>query len=157
MQDKKQLTAFLGIALLAFFLGVFAGFFARDRFSGGETSPAAPVSPTSSLGERGEEPSSKVVKHVTKSASGEVVKVADDELQISEGGDTLGILVAFDAKVTRITIPKSAALPENASSMVPRREEIKLSGIKVGDKVEALLQSQPDGSFEATEVTVFVE
>jgi len=96
----------------------------------------------------------KVIKHIAENAAGKVKSLSGKTLVLEEAGDTLEVEVAPNARIFRVTLPSPNAAPEAA---VPQREEWSLEKIKVGDQVEALLASQPDGSFLASEVTVFVE
>ncbi len=98
----------------------------------------------------------KVVKHISQSVSGTVKSISGQTMVLEEDGDTLSIKVAADATIVKVTLPSPTAPPEETEE-APTREEISLAQIKVGDKVDALLASQPDGSFLANDVTVLVE
>ena len=98
----------------------------------------------------------KVVKHISKSVSGAVKSVSGQTIVLEEDGDTLNVEVAPEANITKVTLPSPTALPEESDTS-PARVKISLAQIKVGDKVDALLVSQPDGSFLANDVTVLVE
>ena len=137
-EDKKELLLLgLGI-LLSLGLGCAVGLSYNQ--GGQEAAPAV------EMGEEGEESesvvSNKVVKFISKSVSGTVKSLSDQTLVLEEGGDTLTVEVALDARIVRVAPPS------------PTREEIRLSQVKVRDKVDALLYSQPDGSFLANEVSV---
>lgn len=115
--------------------------------AGEEATPASAV---------GSITANKVVKHISKSVSGTVKSVSGQTIVLEEDGDTLSIEVTPEATITKVTLPSPTALPEE-SGTAPTRAKISLAQVRVGDKVDALLVSQPDGSFLANDVTVLVE
>lgn len=149
-EDKNELLVVVLGGIFLFVLGLVAGTWLD--------SPSTTTSSTSQVEEQVEEAvaeGSKVVKFVSKSVSGTVAEVSDPLLVLEEAGDTLSFKVSPDVRIVKVTLPSPTVTVTPPAE--PKREEIRLDQIKVGDKVDALLSSQPDGSFLATEVTVLVE
>jgi hypothetical protein len=137
-EDKKELLL-LSLGIL-FSLGVGC----RIGLSYGLGQPLTGQDTT--LATSGEEKAvteNKVVKYISRSVSGIVRSITDQEMVLEDRGDTLTVEVALDARILRMT-PSS-------------QEEIRLNQVKVRDRVDALLFSQPDGSFLASEVTVLAD
>lgn len=111
----------------------------------------------------------KVVKFIAKSVSGNLKAISGRTMILEAKGNTLSIEVAEEARINRLTIyspkPPEPGIPPEEIPEEPepeniteqKLEEIDLIQLKAGDRVDALLNSQPDGSFIAVEVTVMVE
>ena len=154
---KKSLLIFAGIVFVGVGILWGVGRALKTRTTLSSETPEKVVTGTPTAAEKAESvTANKVVKHISKSVSGAVKSVSGQTIVLEEDGDTLSVEVASDATITKVTLPSPTALPEELGT-APTREKISLVQIKVGDKVDALLVSQPDGSFLANEVTVLVE
>jgi len=95
--------------------------------------------------------SSKVIKGLTTTATGEVSAISGRNLTLGNDGDTLTISIRGDAPIYQI-IP-----PAEEATLVPQpvtRKEIKFEEIKVGDKVNISSELKADGSLEGIDVAV---
>lgn len=98
----------------------------------------------------------KAVLDETKTSSGETFKAVSGQLISVEGrtlvldaqGDRLQVEVAADAKITRTVLPDKVG-------EVPKVDEIALSQLQAGDKVDALVKVEGDKA-TATNVNVIV-
>lgn len=84
---------------------------------------------------------------VYKTVSGKVVSVNDRVLVLEAGGDRLQILVALDAKISRIVLPPD--------SRTPQVTEIGLEEVQNGQRVDAWVEVE-GGRALATNLNVIV-
>lgn len=90
---------------------------------------------------------SKVIKNWF--ATGEITKISDHILTLTNEGDTLDILIKKDVKIDRLVTPeKRKGIPQVESG-------IKFKEIKVGDRVDISGKLKVDGSFEGENITIF--
>ena len=85
---------------------------------------------------------------ITKGLSGTVVSVSGQTLVLESEGDRVQVVTDNETKITRRTWPKGAEAPQ--------RENITLSQIQVGDKVDAFVKVA-GGKATASSIIVIVE
>jgi len=94
---------------------------------------------------------SKVIKSQHALISGEATKISDRTLTLVANGDTLEIPIIEEAGVAILV------LEETEEEVKVERREMEFKDIKVGDKVEVLVELKPDGYFEGINVTILPE
>jgi len=95
---------------------------------------------------------SKVIRVQHALASGEVIEILDRALTLVANGDTLAIPIIEEVRVTTLVLEREV----EEEARVEQRE-IEFKDIKVGDKVDVLIELKPDGYFEGIDVTVLPE
>ena len=95
---------------------------------------------------------SPMIRSLQSSISGQVTEITNRTLSVTDDNETLHIPIAPDARVVTFILPEEAI--EEDVPPLPEQKDVAFEDIKVNDRVDVLVNVQPDGRIEGIHIII---